>query len=324
MFRTSTDRIGLVAGALGVLVMVGALVAAGALPVRAQAPPESPAMAPAVELSRPMGLSEPGPGDSHPALHRSLFEILKDGGVMMGPLFACSFITLVFVFERAISLRRGRVIPRPFVKRFLHLVGEGKLDREGAIELCQENSSPIANVFAATARKWGRPSVELEQTVIDAAERVAAGLRRYIRLFNAVATISPLMGLLGTVFGMIRLFDTISTADAMGRTELLAAGISEALLATAAGLLIAIPALCFYLLFVGRVERLLTDIDGLGQELVSLISAESLHDEPPTEIARQNKAPGRRLTRFRSAVRLLPSKTSIPAREPHHAGKKST
>ena len=91
-------------GVPGVLVMVVVLAAAGALPVRAQAPPESPATAQAVELSRPMGLSEPDPGDSHPALHRSLFEILKDGGVMMCLLFACSFITLVFVFERAISL----------------------------------------------------------------------------------------------------------------------------------------------------------------------------------------------------------------------------
>ena len=211
--------------------------------------------------------------------YRNLFEILKEGGPMMAPLFACSFITLVFVLERAISLRRGRVIPRPFVKRFLHQVQEGKLDREGALALCQESGSPISDVFAATAKKWGRPSVELEQTIIDAGERASAGLRRYIRLFNAVATISPLMGLLGTVFGMIRLFDAISTSDAMGRTELLAAGISEALLCTAAGLLIAIPALCFYLLFLGRVERLLMEMDSLGQDLVELISAEALHDE---------------------------------------------
>jgi biopolymer transport protein ExbB len=211
--------------------------------------------------------------------YKNLFDILRNGGLMMAPLFACSFITLVFVLERAISLRRGRVIPRPFVKRFLHQVREGKLDRDSALELCQESSSPISEVFAAVVKKWGRPSVELEQTIIDAGERASVGLRHYIRLFNAVATISPLMGLVGTVFGMIRLFDAIATADAMGRTELLAAGISEALLTTAAGLLIAIPALCFYLFFVGRVERLLADIDNLGQELVALISAEALHDE---------------------------------------------
>ena len=89
-------------------------------------------------------------------------------------------------------------------------------------------------------------------------------LRRYLRLFNAIATISPLLGLLGTVFGMIRLFNQISSSDAMGRTELLAGGISEALLTTAGGLSVAIPALCIYLLFVGRVDRLLIDIDALG------------------------------------------------------------
>ncbi len=224
-------------------------------------------------------------------LYKNLFEILKDGGLMMAPLFACSFVTLVFVFERAISLRRGRVIPRPFVKRFLHQVREGKLDRDGALALCQESSSPIAEVFAATVRKWGRPSVELEQTIIDAGERAGVGLRRYVRVFNAVATISPLMGLLGTVFGMIRLFDAIATADAMGRTELLAGGISEALFTTAAGLMIAIPALCFYLFFVGRVERLLADIDGLGQELAGLISAEALHDDRQSKLRSKPRPP---------------------------------
>src|SRR6478752_1337471 len=116
--------------------------------------------------------------------YKNLFDILKDGGVMMAPLFACSFIMLVFVFERAISLRRGRVIPRPFVKRFLHQVREGKIDRDQALELCQESGSPIADVFAAAVKKWGRPSVEMEQTIIDAGDRVSNGLRRYVRLFN--------------------------------------------------------------------------------------------------------------------------------------------
>jgi biopolymer transport protein ExbB len=222
--------------------------------------------------------------DAAPALggmttDKSLFEILKSGGVMMIPLFACSFLTLVFVFERAISLRGGRVIPRPFVKRFLHQVREGKLDRDSALELCDESNSPVAEVFAAVSRKWGRPSVELEQTIIDAEDRITPGLRRYIRVFSAVATISPLLGLLGTVVGMIRLFDAISSADAMGRTELLAGGIAEALLTTAAGLLIAIPALCFHLYFIGRVERMQMAVDDLAQDLAGMISAEALHED---------------------------------------------
>jgi biopolymer transport protein ExbB len=209
---------------------------------------------------------------------KNLFEIMREGGLFMGPLVLCSFITLVFVFERAIALRRGRVIPAPFVKRFLLQLREGKLDRDQALELCKESQSPVADVFAGAVRKWGRSSVEIEQAMIDSGERVAHGLRRYIRLFNAVATISPLLGLLGTVFGMIHLFADIATSDAMGRTERLAGGISEALLTTASGLLVAVPALCIYLYFVSRVDRLLVDMDSLGQEVVAAISAEGLQD----------------------------------------------
>ncbi|MGD9719765.1 MAG: MotA/TolQ/ExbB proton channel family protein [Pirellulales bacterium] len=230
--------------------------------------------------------------DGAPSMsYKNLFQMAKDGGPMMIPLFVCSFITMVFVFERAISLRRGRIIPRPFVKRFLHQVREGKLDRDGALELCYENGSPMATVFAYAAKKWGRPSVELEQAIIDAGDRVSGPLRRYVRLFNAVSTVSPLMGLLGTVLGMIRLFESISKADAMGRTELLAGGISEAMLTTATGLLIAIPALCFYVLFASKVERLLMEIDEHAQELVSMISAEALQEERQAKLRGKSRPP---------------------------------
>jgi biopolymer transport protein ExbB len=191
---------------------------------------------------------------------------------------------VAFVFERLISLRRGRVIPGPFVTRFIRQMRDGELDRDQAMALCLENDSPVAQVFAGAVRKWGRPSVEVEQAIIDAGERVTNGLRRYLRVFNGVATVSPLLGLLGTVVGMIRAFNAIATSEAMGRATLLANGISEALLTTAAGLTVAIPALIFYMFFVSRVDRLIIDIDALGQQLVQVISAEEL------EIAGQ-KAP---------------------------------
>ena len=105
------------------------------------------------------------------------------------------------------------------------------------------------------------------------------GLRRYLRLFNGISTISPLLGLLGTVVGMIRAFNAIVVAGAMGRPELLAAGISQALLTTAAGLTVAIPALIAYLFFISRVDRLIIDIDALGQKIVESISAEALREK---------------------------------------------
>jgi biopolymer transport protein ExbB len=206
---------------------------------------------------------------------KSLLAVIRDGGLLMIPIGFCSFVLLVFVFERSISLRRGRVVPRPFVRRFLEQLRTGQLTREEALKLCEANRSPVAEVFAAAVRKWGRPSVEVEQAIIDAGERVTNELRRYIRLFNGISTISPLLGLLGTVLGMISAFNTIVHAGAMGRPELLAGGIAQALLTTAAGLCVAIPALIAYLYFISRVDRLIINIDALGQQVVDLISAES-------------------------------------------------
>jgi biopolymer transport protein ExbB len=206
---------------------------------------------------------------------RNLLSVLHEGGPLMYPIGLCSFVLLIFVFERLISLRKGRIIPRPFVKRFLEQLREGTLDREKAVVLCEENRSPVAVVFAAAAKKWGRTSVEVEQAILDAGERVANQLRKYIRLFSAISQIAPLLGLLGTVLGMIESFNAISTAGAMGQRELLAAGIAQALLTTAAGMVVAIPALLAYLYFISRIDYLITEIDHLGQQVVELIAGDS-------------------------------------------------
>jgi biopolymer transport protein ExbB len=186
----------------------------------------------------------------------------------------CSFLLVAFVLARAVSLRGGRVIPKPFVTRFLQQLGDGSLNREQALTLCEENGSPVANVFAGAIRKWGRPSVEVEQGVIDAGERVTNGLRQYLRIFYGVATVGPLLGLMGTVLGMIQTFNVIARADALGRAEMLAGGIAKALLNTAGGLAVAIPASILYVVFVSRVDRLVIRIDKLAQEVVNVVSAE--------------------------------------------------
>ena len=210
-----------------------------------------------------------------PISTKNLLQVIRDGGPMMLPIGVCSFLLLVFVFERAVSLRSGRVVPGPFVKRFLEQLRDNQLDRDSALELCEKNSSPVAEVFAAAVKKWNRPSVEVEQAILDAGERVTTGLRKYLRLFNGIATISPMLGLLGTVVGMIHAFNAIATSDAMGRPELLAGGIGEAMLTTAAGLCVAIPALVAYWVFVARVDKLTVQIDATGQEVVELISSDS-------------------------------------------------
>src|SRR5262249_57109400 len=128
---------------------------------------------------------------------------------VMHALLLGSFVLSVFTFERTISLRTGRAIPGPFVKRFLHQLQDGQLDRDEAPLVCEENGSPTARIFAAAARKWGRPAVEVEQAVIDALERVAGGLRRDFRVFHGLRTIGALLGRLGKVVGIIWRVDGI-------------------------------------------------------------------------------------------------------------------
>ncbi len=153
---------------------------------------------------------------------RSLLQMFHDGGIMMYPIALCSFVLMVFSFERFISLRTGRVIPRPFVKRLIEQLQQQQIDRDEALELCERNPSSIATLLAAAVKRYGRPAVEIEQAVLDAGERETNNLRRHMRLLNAISNVAPLLGLLGTVMGMIQSFNDISGSQAMGRPEMLA------------------------------------------------------------------------------------------------------
>ena len=209
---------------------------------------------------------------------RNLLQIFHDGGWMMYPIALCSFVLTVFTFERLIHLRAGRVIPRPFVKRLIEQLQQQQIDKDEALELCERNPSPIASILTAAVKKYGRPAVEVEQAVLDAGERESNLLRRNMRLLNAISNVSPLLGLLGTVLGMIQAFNDISGAQAMGRPDLLAGGISQALLTTAAGLLVAIPAYLLYMFFLGRTDKLIMEMDSHAQRLVEVVSAEGLQE----------------------------------------------
>ncbi len=140
----------------------------------------------------------------------NVFSAIRQGGVMMIPIIGCSFGLMVFVFERLLFLRRARVIPRSFVRGVIEQLEQQQLERDEAIALCEENGSPIAELFQAALKRYGRPAVEIEQAVVDNGERVCNSLRSYLRLFSAISNITPLLGLLGTVLGMIEAFNSIA------------------------------------------------------------------------------------------------------------------
>lgn len=233
-------------------------------PLRVASQP--PASDPAAEPAASEGLIPTG----------NLLATIRDGGILMVPLLGCSFLLAVFGIERAVALRTARVVPKLFVNRFVEQVQSGALARGPALDACEENGSPAARVFAAAVRRWGRPAVEIEQAAIDACERELNHLRRYRRVFNSVATIGPMLGLLGTVFGLIRSFNDVASAGAMGRPDLLARGFGEALITTAMGLLVAIPAMVLQSYFTGRVDRLAMRLDESCQQVIDAISQESL------------------------------------------------
>lgn len=222
----------------------------------------------------------PSPVPAGPrGIPRDPIDVLLALGPFLYPLGFCSVVLVWFSIERLVVLRRGRVIPRPFVKRFFEHLDEGKLDPKSALKLCEENGSPISFIFAHGIRKWGKSSVEVEQAIIDGGDRQVSQLRRHLRVINGVANISTLLGLLGTVVGMIISFNQIATKTAMGKSEELAAGIGLALLATAVGLMIAIPAIIMYMYLSGRVDALVIEMDGLAQKLVDSISAEGIAEQ---------------------------------------------
>ncbi len=240
----------------------------------------------------------PVPNGTAPAANRET----KAVGIPMDPLgiadamgrpFTVAFIIASVigvwsVVERLVVLRRRRVIPKAFVERFLMHLRAGRIDKSEAIAVCQQNQSPMADIFMHGVRKWGRPSVEVEQAVIDGGERQVSQLKKGLRVLSGLSTLSPLIGLLGTVVGIIQSFNEIAVAGAMGQAQTLASGIALALLATAVGLGIAIPAMAAYLFLAGRIDSIVMEMDRLGQELVHLISAEALRERavitaPPTE-----------------------------------------
>ena len=203
---------------------------------------------------------------------------IAQGGWLMIPLAVCSLIVFALSLERLIALRRGRVIPRPFVRRFTECVEDGQLSYDEATELCEAFDCPVAEVFRAAVRRWGRPMFEVEQAVMDAGDRVADGLKRFLKVFHAISNVAPLLGLLGTVLGMIEAFDTMSGQESMGRPEMLASGISVALMTTAGGLSVAIPAYLAFMYFSSKSDNYLNEIDKLCQRVVDCISAEALEN----------------------------------------------
>ena len=187
-----------------------------------------------------------------------MLEIVKAGGWLMVPLVACSVVAVAIVLERLWTLQRSRVLPKDLTSQVWQLMTHNELDQRALLRIQQ--SSPLGQVLAAGLVQRHAPRDVLKDTIEDTGRHVVHELERYLGPLGTIAAISPLLGLLGTVSGMIRAFTEITT-QGVGNPTVLAGGISEALITTAAGLAVAIPSLIAYRYLRGRVDGLVVLIE---------------------------------------------------------------
>lgn len=200
----------------------------------------------------------------------TLWDLAVQGGVFMIPIAVASVVTLTFTLERLFGLRRGRILPGRLIRGLRELMSQGTVDPRKLWDLCEYRPSPLASVIRAAVLKTGRPHAELEKSVEDAVARETADMARNLRPINLVASVSPLLGLLGTVQGMIMAFMVTSSTTSTGtaKAQELAHGIYTALVTTFAGLCVAVVSIILANFLEGRIERRLRQLEALFLDLL--------------------------------------------------------
>jgi biopolymer transport protein ExbB len=204
-----------------------------------------------------------------------MFELIRAGGWVMWPLILCSVAALAIIGERFWSLQKKYATPPNLVAQAQQWLDRKELDR-ARIELLRD-SSPLGRILAAGLINREHDREIIKEAIEDAGRHVVPELERYLRTLGTIGTISPFLGLLGTVLGMIQMFSGIGT-HGVGDPSIVASGISQALVATATGLFVAIPSLIFYRYFRGRANDLLLEMEQEAVKLVEILQGERESD----------------------------------------------
>ena len=200
-----------------------------------------------------------------------MFELITAGGWLMVPIMLCSVAALAIIGERFWILKQEKVLPNNLVSQVWQLHKQGELNPE-RIKLLRD-SSPLGRILAAGLINMHHEREVMKEAIEDTGRQVVQELERFLNTLGTIASITPLLGLLGTVIGMIKVFTAI-TALGVGNPTVLAGGISEALITTAAGLSVAIPSLMFYRYFRGKVDGLVLKMEDEALKMVEVIHGE--------------------------------------------------
>ena len=200
-----------------------------------------------------------------------MWELVKAGGYVMWPIILCSIAAAAIIVERLWTLQANRVIPKELTNKVLQWIETRQLNDKMIHAL--EQNSPLGKVIAVGLANRYRPREILVERVVDTGRHVVHELERFLGMLGTIASISPLLGLLGTVTGIIRAFNDMSLHGS-GDPRILSGGIAEALITTAAGLLVAIPALVGYRYLRGRVEGLVVEMEKEAMKLVDVLESQ--------------------------------------------------
>lgn len=203
----------------------------------------------------------------------SVWDFVIKGGPVMIPIAIASLVALAVFVERLFVLRRSQVVPPDVLPALKGLLPSNRTDRAAALEYCTKNGSPLCNILHAGIRNLAMSTDVIEKRISEAGEREVFHLRKYLRVLALIASLATLLGLLGTITGMISAFQTVATSgDALGRTELLARGIYEAMITTAAGLIVAIPAMIAHHYLSAKIDHLVFELDRIAVEFVESVA----------------------------------------------------
>lgn len=199
----------------------------------------------------------------------SLLDTVVQGGWMMVPIALLSLITLALFVERLLTLRRAESDPKAITDRIRSYVQGG--DIRGALAYCEAQDKPITRILMHGLERLGRPIAEIQDAVQAAGKHEAFQLERRTDIIASIAGIAPMLGFLGTVTGMIRAFQEIQNLQGNVNPSVLAGGIWEALLTTAAGLIVGILAVAFYNLLLNRISRIVNDLERSATDFIDLL-----------------------------------------------------
>ena len=202
-----------------------------------------------------------------------MFNIIQKGGAIMYPIMLCSIMAFAVILERLYYLRKIKIDTVAFMSKIEGALKYNKVAE--AVKICEDTAGPIARIIKAGILKYDRPRQEIREAIEDAGHQEVPKLEKHIKVLAAIAHISPLFGLLGTVIGMVKAFQVIQVkAAALNPVSAgdLAGGIWTALLTTAAGLIVAIPAIAAYHYLAARVQDFTLEMEHSATELINILS----------------------------------------------------